>query len=127
MLRLDDLPRDDLFCALLQPPQEHVDGAQALGKAGLQPYPIGGGDYAGDPIRRVGLVALLYAEGVLLLEQQPVRPAQLFLPPPRPRAPELAEDRIVDRPRRPVGEEDLVCAGKCALEPHRTGIILGPR
>ena len=75
----------------------------------------------------MGLVALHNAERVLLVEQEPVRPAQLLLPPLRSRAPELVEDRLVDRSRRPVREEDLVCAGECALEPHRTGIILGPR
>jgi hypothetical protein len=54
-----------------------------------------------------------------------VRPAQLLFPPFAARALQLAEDGFVDRARRPVGEEDLVGAGECALEPHRTGIILG--
>ena len=84
---LDDLPRDDLFFARFQAAQEHVDGAQALGQAGFEASPVGGGDDAGDPIRRMGLVALLYAERVLLVEQEPVRLAQLLFPPLGARAP----------------------------------------
>ena len=123
---LDDLPRDDLFLARLEPAQEHVDGAQTLGQAGFETFPVRGGDDAGDPIRRMGLVALLYAERVLLVEQQPVRLAQLLFPPLCTRASQLVEDRLVDPTQRPVGEEDLVCARECALEPHRLGIILAP-
>ena len=123
---LDDLPRDDLLLARFEAAQEHVDSAQALGQAGLETFPVRGRDDAGDPVRGMGLVALLYAESVLLVEQQPVRLAQLPFPPLGACAPQLVEDRLVDPTQSPVREEDLVCAGECALEPHRMGIILAP-
>src|SRR5215208_7458460 len=77
---LDDLPWDDLLLACFEAAQEQVDGAQALGQAGLETFPVRGLDEAGDPVRRMGLVALLYAERVLLVEQEPVRLAQLPFP-----------------------------------------------
>src|SRR5215212_11886225 len=77
-----------------------------------------------DPIRRMGLVALFYAERVLLVEQETVRLAQLLLPPLGACAPQLVEDRLVDPTQSSFWKEDLVCARECALEPHRTGIIL---
>ena len=72
---LDDLPWDDLLLAGFEAAQERVDGAQALGQAGFETFPVRGRDDAGDPVRRMGLVALLYAESVLLVEQEPVRPS----------------------------------------------------
>jgi hypothetical protein len=74
----------------------------------------------------MGLVALLYAESVLLVEQKPVRLAKLPFPPLGACALQLVEDRLVDPTQSAFREEDLVRAGECALEPHRRGIILAP-
>jgi hypothetical protein len=63
---------------------------------------------------------------VLLLEQGLVGSAPLLLPPGGAGALELLEDAFVDRARQAVWSEDLVGAGECALEPHKTGIILVP-
>src|SRR5215211_5879524 len=90
------LHRDDLLLAGLEAAQEHVDGAQALGQACFETSPVRGSDDAGDPIRRMSLVALLYAERVLLLEQETVRAAQLLFPPLWARASQLVEDRLVE-------------------------------
>src|SRR5215207_6535703 len=75
----------------------------------------------------MGLVALLYAERMLLVEQQPVRLAQLPFPPLGACASQLVEDRLVDPAQSSFWEEDLVWARECALEPHRWGIILVPQ
>ena len=100
--RLDNLPRDYLLLARLKPPQELVHGAHPLFEAAHQALPVRSRDDAGDPIRRMGLVTFQYSEGILLLQQQPVRPAQLLLPLPGTRAPQLVEDEIVDPARPPV-------------------------
>src|SRR5215208_4761602 len=123
---LDDLPWDDLLLACFEAAQKYVDGAQALGQTGLETFPVRGPDDAGDPVRWMGLVALRYAEGVLLVEQETVRLAQLPFPPLGACASQLVEDRLVDPTQSSFREEDLVWARECALEPHRLGIILAP-
>src|SRR3712207_4044797 len=47
----------------------------------------------------------------------------LLLPVRRSDALQLIQDRLVDLARRPAGQEDLVGAGECALEPHEMEII----
>jgi hypothetical protein len=74
----------------------------------------------------VRLVPFEHPEGVLLLEEGFVGAAPLSSHRAGPGAFELLEDPFVDRARQAVRSEDLVGARKCALEPHKTGIILVP-
>jgi hypothetical protein len=64
---------------------------------------------------------------VLLVEKELVRPAEVVVPAAGAGLRQLLEERLVDRARGSVGQEDLVGARKCRLEyeaAHKTGIIL---
>jgi len=72
----------------------------------------------------VGLVALQDAEGVLFFEEEPVRVPDLLVPAFRAVGRQLFEDGFVDGERGTIGEKYLVGARECAIEPHKTKIIL---
>jgi hypothetical protein len=110
----------------LQAAEKLVYGPQALLEATPKAGPVVRRDDARDPVRRVRLVPAHHPEGVLLFEEGFVGAAPLLLPPRGAGAFELLEDPFVDRARQAVRSEDLVGARKCALEPHKTGIILVP-